>query len=51
MEKTNTVFVENIGYTPYIFSITLTLIFSFISFLLIHRKLKEINMIEALKME
>ncbi|WP_073508271.1 ABC transporter permease [Streptobacillus notomytis] len=51
MEKTNTVFVENIGYTPYIFSIILTLIFSFISFVLIHRKLKNINMIEALKME
>ncbi|CAM3234571.1 ABC transporter permease [Streptobacillus ratti] len=51
MEKTNTVFVENIGYSPYIFSIILTLIFSFISFLLIHRKIKNINMIEALKME
>ncbi|CAM3079891.1 ABC transporter permease [Streptobacillus felis] len=51
MKKTNTVFVENIGYSPYIYSIFLTLLFSIISMLLIHRKLKNINMIEALKME
>ncbi|WP_156299527.1 FtsX-like permease family protein [Streptobacillus canis] len=51
MEKTNTVFVESTGISPYIFAIILTLFFSIISMLLVHRKLKNIDMIEALKME
>lgn len=51
MEQTNVVFVDKVGYSPYLYSFILTLIFSIISMSLIHRKLKKINMVESLKME
>lgn len=51
MEKTNVVFVNQTGINPYIYSFILTFVFSILSMFLIHRRLKNINMVESLKMD
>lgn len=51
LSKTDTVLLDNFNILPYIYSLILTLIFSFISMLLIQIDLKRINMVESLKSE
>lgn len=51
MKSTQVIFLNNIGYTPYIFSALFTIIFSIISMLLVYFDIIKINMVEALKGE
>ena len=48
-EADNMMFSPEIYASSYVYSIILTLLFSFIVMLLMHRKLKKVNMIDALK--
>lgn len=51
MRNTQVVFLNNLGYTPYIYSMLFTLIFSIISMFLVYFDIIKINMVEALKGE
>lgn len=51
MEKTSTVFVNDIYISSYIYSIILTILFTLISIILMSKKIKDVDMVESLKTE